>query len=630
MTDPFNPSSPVDFFGGSSLPPPPGAAPLTRAPVAPANGARRFERYRSPERLGRLVQVLLAIGVVMTGVAVASSLREVVVFGTLLDDPLSVSVGELEAMVDRANVIDVLQIVNLIVVGIAFLVWVRRVYRNLGPLGAANLRYSEGWAVGAWLVPFLNLVRPKQIVDDCWRASDPDLQPAMGASWRDRPVTPVIHWWWALWLLSSVVGYIASSLVIDIEGNVAEARTIAIWMTIADVLALGVGILAILVVTRTTDRQIARADRLGRAGATRSDVTPVPETETRSPLRGLALTGALAVAAIPLAYVVFDNTDRGDASVGLADSGRSDRGSGTGTLLDDLEVGDCAHLPREFDPTSLEVEGVLALDVVPCHTPHGAEVIAFTEHAAPDDAPYPGDLAVSVAGLIACSDPLEDYVGAGWLESGLDIFMIQPVEASWRSLDDRRFTCLATGLDGRPLTGSVEDSGGVLQSGERTVWGLERGECFDDPTMIVGLVVTVGDCGRAHDNQVYAVVDHPDPSTAPYPGDGVLTSDATRICVDEFDQQVDPELRTRLRHVGRTVRGGLEERQPPDRLRPVGLGASAPPEQRPRRRLTDRSSPVGEALVGSARRRLPPPVVDRASWTVQLVAALTTGMTSSM
>jgi hypothetical protein len=60
----------------------------------------------------------------------------------------------------------------------------RRAYRNLPALGAESPRFSSGWAVGAWFVPFLNLVRPKQIMDDIWRASDPALPAHPGAAWK--------------------------------------------------------------------------------------------------------------------------------------------------------------------------------------------------------------------------------------------------------------------------------------------------------------------------------------------------------------------------------------------------------------------------------------------------------------
>jgi Domain of unknown function (DUF4328) len=60
---------------------------------------------------------------------------------------------------------------------VGFLVWFHRAYTNLPALGIEPLPYATGWTIGAWLVPLLNLVRPKQIMDTIWRGSDPDRPP---------------------------------------------------------------------------------------------------------------------------------------------------------------------------------------------------------------------------------------------------------------------------------------------------------------------------------------------------------------------------------------------------------------------------------------------------------------------
>ncbi len=92
--------------------------------------------------------------------------------------------------------------VGLMTVAFGFLIaWTSRLYRNLSALGVGRLRYTEGWAIGAWFIPFFNLVRPKQILNDIWRGSGP----ADGEHWRDRAVTPLLHWWWGLWILAAVL-----------------------------------------------------------------------------------------------------------------------------------------------------------------------------------------------------------------------------------------------------------------------------------------------------------------------------------------------------------------------------------------------------------------------------------------
>ncbi len=89
--------------------------------------------------------------------------------------------------------------------GILFLRWLHLSYRNLRELGTSGLRFTPGWAVGYWFVPILNLWRPRQILDDLWKATDAKADEWDGA-WRNAPVSPLVGAWWALSLISTFVG----------------------------------------------------------------------------------------------------------------------------------------------------------------------------------------------------------------------------------------------------------------------------------------------------------------------------------------------------------------------------------------------------------------------------------------
>lgn len=85
------------------------------------------------------------------------------------------------------------------VAAICFIVWFFNAYKNL-EIAGVPLRYTRGWAIGAWFVPFLSLVRPKQIADDVWRGSNAGAADAA----RDVRVTPTLHWWWGLYIGGSI------------------------------------------------------------------------------------------------------------------------------------------------------------------------------------------------------------------------------------------------------------------------------------------------------------------------------------------------------------------------------------------------------------------------------------------
>jgi hypothetical protein len=157
-----------------------------------------------------------------------------------------------------------------------WLAWFRRAYLNLPALGARRLRFRPWWAVGAWLVPVFSLFRPKQVLDDVWRASDADLPPDQGDTWRRRPVAELLGWWWLAFLASVLVRSITTDAVhaaadLMLLGLLPERfdrfQPSAGMQIVADLLTVVCGLLALRVVRRTTARQQDRATRLAATGA---------------------------------------------------------------------------------------------------------------------------------------------------------------------------------------------------------------------------------------------------------------------------------------------------------------------------------------------------------------------------
>jgi hypothetical protein len=231
-------------------------------------------RFRPLATLARVVVVLLAAYFVVTVIAVVSDWVQLGLVNRLAEDQAAVTQAELSASDARQNLIGSLQLVLRVATGITFVIWFRRAYQNLVAMGTESLRFETGWTVGGWLVPFLNLVRPKQLMDDIWRATDPELPEQPGDAWRTRPVALLVHLWWAMFLLSTAVGLSATSLLQG-ASTFQELRTAAILMLIGDVLALPAAVLACLVVSRVTQRQkevlgwwrdLSRSDRLTMVG----------------------------------------------------------------------------------------------------------------------------------------------------------------------------------------------------------------------------------------------------------------------------------------------------------------------------------------------------------------------------
>ena len=246
-------------------PPAPVPAPTpTGWPGPPASAA--LEGYLPLRRPARRVRLALGVSILLALASAAANLgdtqaaRELAGGGT----------GDLYLWIGAV------QAAWFLVTAGLWLAWFRRAYLNLPALGARRLRFRPWWAVGAWLVPVFSLFRPKQVLNDIWRASDPGLPPEQGDTWRRRPVAELLGWWWLSFLASVLVRSITTEAVhaaadLMLLGLLPEQferfEPSAGMQVLADLLTVLCGLLALRVVRRTTARQQERATRLAATGA---------------------------------------------------------------------------------------------------------------------------------------------------------------------------------------------------------------------------------------------------------------------------------------------------------------------------------------------------------------------------
>jgi hypothetical protein len=228
-----------------------------------------YESMRGRERAVVAAFVML---IVADLVAVVFSIVELAMLDRLIaGEPVSDS--EIDASNGRQAAIGGIQTVLLIAVAVLFIRWLRLAYRNADVVAPGLRRYGHGWAIGAWFVPFLNLWRPKQIVNDVWRAGDPSGEPYAA------PLPAWLNLWWAGWLLTSALAQVAARLSFQQDTN-EELRTVDYWYVASDATDVVAALLAILVVRRISARLEAR----GAAG-------PPPSSEWQPPTAAGVGTG---------------------------------------------------------------------------------------------------------------------------------------------------------------------------------------------------------------------------------------------------------------------------------------------------------------------------------------------------
>jgi hypothetical protein len=169
----------------------------------------------------------------------------------------TISSDSAQSSEDRAAGLESSLLFVILFAGIAWLMWQRRAQANLSALGAEGLRFTPGWVVAWWLIPFANLAMPPQTMGELWRGSDPT---AGAADWKAVKLTPLLPLWWAAWLGRIVLSSIGAS--VGRNGNVQSLISRSGWYVAADLMLAVAGVLAIALIRGVERRQKEKRERL--------------------------------------------------------------------------------------------------------------------------------------------------------------------------------------------------------------------------------------------------------------------------------------------------------------------------------------------------------------------------------
>lgn len=235
--------------------------------------------YRSLLGAATTARMLLVLAVGAAVVTAAAYAVAVVV------DEVTIDAGSTTVEIaDLTRWATVALLVVTVATGIAFVRWAVRAYRNLPALGITERRYWTIWLVVGWVIPGANLLVPKLLVDDLWRASSPNLPVDPGDSWQRRPVASLVNRWWCSFLLSPALVVLA---VVAARGGIEDFdRRVAIG-------AVCVAAATAVVVAGTAARRLVAVVTV--AQARRADViVDVRDDERAAMDHRLAMTRALS------------------------------------------------------------------------------------------------------------------------------------------------------------------------------------------------------------------------------------------------------------------------------------------------------------------------------------------------
>jgi hypothetical protein len=170
-------------------------------------------------------------------------------------DNQDIEVAELS---DSLNMVSgVLTVVLSMTTIVMFIRWFRRAYYNLHAIRSSEATMEEGWAAGAWFIPFLNLYRPYQIMREIWVGT----QRAMPHRYPDMAPASLVGVWWTLYIImnvSSNISYRVATSVDDLEGLVNLATT----TIVIELLSIAAAAVAIQLIRRVSSFEDALWDEV--------------------------------------------------------------------------------------------------------------------------------------------------------------------------------------------------------------------------------------------------------------------------------------------------------------------------------------------------------------------------------
>lgn len=229
--------------------------------------------YVSAHNRALIVSLLLMIGAALSLASMLFSLLELF-FPHLVATDEEINDPQILLMALLQLGLGLLTVVVYIATIVFFLMWLYRSYENLPSFGVRRntIKYTSGWAVGSFFIPFVSLVVPYRAVKELWIKSVPN----SGDFFSDLGPPGFFPLWWAVWLVSNFANQIYFRVTWRAELTV---ETLAIMGLLTGLLDLLSAVLALMVV-REIDRQQTESEKLIPREWSSSYPPPPPVLET--------------------------------------------------------------------------------------------------------------------------------------------------------------------------------------------------------------------------------------------------------------------------------------------------------------------------------------------------------------
>jgi hypothetical protein len=245
-------SDPID----ASLPLPdpsllaPAPALLGTATPSPPLISHLAPRFRSLAGLTTAivwVAAAAAVSALASGIAYANRYAKLDTYAERFDFE---SLRDLRSADDAVDTTSTILVVVSIAILVLVIVYLYRASLNTDLWNRDRKTWTTGWTIGAWFIPFANVVLVPLVVAEIWRRSpDPD---SRGHGEPGPSVAPVVMWW-----ILVVVGFTTASFDLDPD-TIDEYRAQDIVHVVGCALLVAAAVLLANIVRTITRHQGAR------------------------------------------------------------------------------------------------------------------------------------------------------------------------------------------------------------------------------------------------------------------------------------------------------------------------------------------------------------------------------------
>ena len=210
---------------------------------------------KDPNRLTKILILFLWIFLFSNALGIIIDVNVISLFNDIKSGE-TVTDAKADASDQREALFAIGWLILFIITGIIFLKWIYRANANCRGFGAHEMKFSSGWSVGWYFIPFMNLFKPFKAMEEIWLVSHkgPQKWQMIENAAKENKEKIILNLWWIFWIGSFALSQLSSRSYNDAEN--VESLINSYYISIADYCwAIILTLIAIKLVKAVQDSQ---------------------------------------------------------------------------------------------------------------------------------------------------------------------------------------------------------------------------------------------------------------------------------------------------------------------------------------------------------------------------------------